>query len=181
MKITKKNGIYIENNHKMKKVRLSNRDYSKAAMAMIGVCADAIIINKANRLLYLPQRAVKPMKGWWSIGGRRMPGESPLEAIVRNFERETSLKINPKRFHFASVQEVIWKDRKENPQNAGKHDLIHFFWVELSPEERAIVSANLDGDEYKKGLMSFNRKKLITEKIHPALLANYDTIFNEKK
>ena len=181
MKITKKDGIYIEDSHKMKAVRLSNRDYAKATEAMIGVCADAIIINKSKRTFFLPRRIVKPMKGWWSIGGRRMPGESSKEALVRNFERETSLKINPKRFKFVSIQEVIWKNRKEKPEDVGKHDLIYFFRIELAPKERSTASANLDHNEYEKGFTIFDRKNMLTKKVHPALLTNYDLIFKARQ
>lgn len=181
MKTTVKEGIYIENGHRMRPIRLAGRVYAKAMESMIGVCADAIIIEKSAHVIHLPKRVVRPMQGWWSIGGRRMPGESPRDAVARKFEKETSLKISPRRFDFVSIQEVIWKDRKENPKNIGKHDLIHFFRVELTPKERKTVSENLDPNEYEKGLTAFDRKSLVAKKVHPAILANYDLIFRARK
>ncbi len=178
MEITQKDGIYIENKHKMKNVRLDDCDYPKAIGAMIVVCADAIIIDRDNRTFYLPHRSVKPMKGYWCIGGRRLPGESASEAVARNFKRETSVKIVPKRFQPASLIEVMWKDRKEKPTNVGKHDLIQVFTIEITKKELTKASANLCINEYKKGsLEPFDRKRLVTKKIHPALLDIYDTVF----
>jgi ADP-ribose pyrophosphatase YjhB (NUDIX family) len=178
MKITKIDGIYIESAHKMKNVRLDDCDYPKAIGAMIGVCTDAIIIDRENRVFYFPHRSIKPMKGYWSIGGRRLPGESASEAVARNFKRETSVKIMPKRFQPTSIIEVIWKDRKEKPTNVGKHDLIHVFIIELTKNELAKATANLCVTEYKTdSLEPFDRKTMVTRKIHPALLDIYDKVF----
>lgn len=182
MKISQKYGIYIEGTHKMKNVRLDDLDYPKAIGALIVVCADAIIIDRANQIFYLPRRSVKPMKGYWSIGGRRLPGESASEAVARNFRRETSVKIMPKRFQPASIIEVMWKDRKEKPSNVGKHDLIHFFTIELTKNELSKATTNLCINEYITGsLESFDRKRMVTKKIHPALLDIYDKVFPRER
>ena len=182
MKITKHDEIYIENQHRIKKVHLDDQDYSKALTAMICVCADAIITDMSEQVFYLPRRVVKPMKGYWSIGGRRLPGESASKAIARNFERETTVKLASRRFHPISVIEVIWKDRKEAPTSVGKHDLIHIYTIELSKKEMAQVSANLCKAEYKMGsLESFDRMKMVAKKIHPALIDIYDKIFPQRR
>lgn len=178
MKITKHGEIYVEDRHKIRKVRLDDNDYPKASGAMIGVCADAVIVDIDKQLFYLPRRIVKPMKGYWSIGGRRYPGESASKAIARNFERETTVKIIPKRFHSVSIIEVTWKDRKEAPTGVGKHDLIQVFTVTLSKKEMAQASANLCNTEYRAGsLEPFDRKKMVTKKLHPALIDIYDKVF----
>ncbi len=45
-------------------------------------------------------------------------------------------------------------------------------------KELAEASANLCINEYKKGsLEPFDRKRLVTKKIHPALLDIYDKVF----
>ena len=166
----------------MQKVRLDDRDYAKAIGAMICVCADAVIIDSDKPLFYLPRRIVKPMKGFWSIGGRRLPGESASKAIARNFERETTVKVSPKRFHPVSIIEVIWRDRKEAPASVGKHDLVHVHTIELSTEEMAQASANLCNSEYMTGsLESFDRKKMVAKKLHPALIDIYDQVFPQKQ
>ncbi len=182
MKISIQDGIYVEDRHKIPKVRLDDRDYQKAVSAMIGVCADAIIIDMGKRLFYLPRRTVKPMKGYWSIGGRRFPGESASKAVSRNFERETTVKVAPSRFHPVSTVEVIWKDRKEPPTTIGKHDLIQFFTVVLGKKEFEKASGNLCKDEYETGsLEPFDRKKMALRKLHPVLIDIYDRVFPHKR
>lgn len=178
MKITKHDSIYIEDQHELKKVRLDDHDYPKAISAMICVCADAIIIDPAKQLFYLARRIVKPMEGYWSIGGRRQPGESPSKAISRSFERETTVHVLPERFSPVSIIEVIWKDRKEAPASIGKHDLIHVHTIMLSAEELAQASSNLCKAEYEPdSLKPFNRKKMVEGKLHPALIDIYDQVF----
>lgn len=180
MKISKINGIYIENKHQIKNVYLENKLYLKAIGSMIIVCSDIMIFNPEEKTVYLAKRRVKPMQGWWEIGGRRFTGETSLEAAVRNFTRETTLKIRPSRFKFITTIENIWKDRKEKPIKIGKHDLIFVFAVKLNKKEIKIVSENLDSREYyPNSLEKFDKKRLIEEKIHPALIEIYNKIFEK--
>jgi ADP-ribose pyrophosphatase YjhB (NUDIX family) len=182
MNISKRGGIYIEDRHKIKKVRLDDRDYPKAIGAMIGVCADAIIIDPEKKIFYLPRRVVKPMMGYWSIGGRRFPGDSAAASVAKNFMRETGVKAPRGRFRFISTIEVIWKDRKESPVNIGKHDIIQFFSIKLDKKELAHASANLCRTEYAAGsLEAFDRKKMASKRLHPALIDLYDKIFPRRR
>lgn len=182
MKITKYDEIYVEDQHKIKGVRLDDDAYQKAIGAMICVCADAIIIDIDKPIFYLPRRKSKPMKGYWSIGGRRLSGESASMAIARNFERETTVKIMPKRFCPVSSIEVIWKDRKEAPTTIGKHDLIQFFTIKLNKKEFTQASANICKMEYVAGsLEPFDRMKMITKGLHPALIDIYDKVFPHRQ
>ncbi len=180
MKISKKKGIYIENSHQIKKTYLKEGLYSKAIKSIIVVCSDVMIFNRKEKSVYLAKRRVEPMKGWWEIGGRRFAGETALEAAVRNFTRETALKISPSRFKFITTIENIWQKRKEKPAKTGKHDLIFIFAVNLNKKEIKIVSKNLNQKEYyPNSLEKFDKKRLIKEKIHPALIEIYDKIFNQ--
>lgn len=177
MKIKLKNGIFVESGHRMKPARLSGKNYGRAIAALICVCTDIAIVGKKDGLIYLPERKVKPMKGWWNIGGRRFVGETAPESAVRNFIKETGLSLSPKRFTLVTIREAVWKDRKETPQNVGKHDLIHIFAVDLNKKELRYVSQNLCPEEYHSGLSPFTRKKLIQEKVHPLIVSVYDEIF----
>jgi ADP-ribose pyrophosphatase YjhB (NUDIX family) len=179
MKISKINGIYIENGHRMKNVYLKKKLYSKALESMIIVCSDTMIYNRKEKAIYLAKRRVQPMKGWWEIGGRRFAGETALEAAVRNFKRETSLKIKPSRFKFITTIENIWQNKKEKPVEKGKHDLIFVFAADLTKKEIEIVSKNLNPEEYyPNSIEKFDRKKLLKENVHPVLAEIYDKIFN---
>ncbi|MEK7658092.1 MAG: NUDIX domain-containing protein [Patescibacteria group bacterium] len=180
MKISKIKGIYIENNHQMKKVQLEENIYSKAISSLILVCSDIIIFNNKEKIIYLAKRRVEPMKGWWEIGGRRFAGETALEAAIKNFTRETTLKLKPSRFKFITTIENIWKDREKKPKKIGKHDLIFVFALQLNNKEIKIVSENLDKKEYyPNSLEKFDKKRLLKEKVHPALIEIYNKIFEK--
>ncbi len=60
-------------------------------------CVGAIVHDDEGRLL-LVRRGTEPGKGLWSIpGGRVDPGETSLEAVVRELEEETALHVVPTR------------------------------------------------------------------------------------
>lgn len=178
MNIRRKNNIYIEGNPQIGECHLDAPLYARAIEAMIIVCSDAIIIDQKTKVFFLPRRAVKPMKGFWSIGGRRHPGENAATAITRIFKRDTSLNINSERFQPSLTIEVIWKDRKESPPKVGKHDVIQLFTIELTNHELETAHLNLRTTEYELGsLTPFNREKIIEKQLHPALLDMYDTVF----
>lgn len=55
----------------------------------------AIVHDDHGRLLLI-RRGTEPGKGLWSVpGGRVEPGESSREAVVRELEEETALRIVP--------------------------------------------------------------------------------------
>ena len=176
--LSKAGPIYIENNHGMKPLFLDDETYGLALSSFIDVCADCVIIDKKRHTFYLAKRKVKPMLGWWRIGGRRMVGEMPEESVHRSFKRETGLDLSIARFTYISTQEIIWSDRKEEPQHTGKHDVIFVFSIELNDAEIAYAAAHLDEDEYEStGLTEFTSERLITEKAHPALIEIHQKIF----
>ncbi|MFI6325182.1 NUDIX hydrolase [Nonomuraea sp. NPDC050556] len=58
-------------------------------------CVGAIITDDAGRLLLI-QRGHPPGQGLWSLpGGRKEPGESDAEALVREVREETGLEVSP--------------------------------------------------------------------------------------
>ena len=178
MKVNKVNHVYIEDNHGIQSKRLEKHLYAQAIESLIVVCADILIINKKKKLIYLAERSVKPMKGFWSIGGRRFVGDTLVESVRNNFLRETSVNINMEKFEYICTKEVIWKDRKEEPQDFGKHDLVQFFYVELDFEELKQASRNLCKSEYsQKGLVSSDRNKIKDYNIQQIMVQIYDKIF----
>ena len=56
-------------------------------------CVEAIIKDEAGRLLLI-QRGHDPEAGRWSLpGGRIEPGESDEQAVVREIQEETGLRV----------------------------------------------------------------------------------------
>ncbi|WP_299952228.1 NUDIX domain-containing protein [uncultured Modestobacter sp.] len=60
-------------------------------------CVGAVVHDGRGRLL-LVRRAHAPSAGTWSVpGGRVEPGESEVEAVVRELAEETGLTVRPVR------------------------------------------------------------------------------------
>lgn len=171
--------LYREDNHRMERKFLSPEAYAEAIAAFVIDCTDAVIVDRAERTVYLAKRAVKPMRGIWRIGGRRLAGESIEDSVRRCFKRETGLDLPADRFIYVAGQDFVWKDREQEPQHVGSHNFVHTFAVELTVEERNLAAASLERQEYERGfgLRRFTREDLVAANIHPSLIDFYDFIF----
>lgn len=157
---------------------LPDEVYAQALESFVVVCTDVVPINRSRRTIYLARRAVKPMQGWWWIGGRMFAGEHEQESVKRCFRRETSLDLPSERFEYVAMYRYWWKDRKQEPQDKGADDLSYTFVVELTSEELRKVSHKLDKKEYAQGgLQEFDRERLSIENVHPAILDLYNRVF----
>ena len=173
-------GLYIEDpKHQRPKRFLDEETYAAAIEAFVIVSTDVVIINPHKRIIYLTRRCIKPMKGWWIIGGRMFAGEMPEESMQRCFQRETSLNLSQERFQLVRFNRNIWKDRKQEPQEMGIDFLTYLFSVELTSEELEKASCSLDPSEYETnvGLQEFNLERLEKENAHPALIDLYKQLF----
>lgn len=172
--------MYVEDQkHRMERKFLSDEAYEQAITGMIIVCTDAVIINRERDTFYLAKRAIKPMQGLWWIGGRRLPSESAHASMQRCFKRETGLHLQYGRFTFVDMAEYVWKDRQQEPQYAGSHNLCHTFAVELTDEELAQAKQGMEKQEYEAGfgLQEFGRADMVHSKVHQVILDLYDKIF----
>jgi len=161
------------------KTRLSDKEYSKITQSMIIVCTDALIINRNKKTVFLAKRRAKPATGeWWYIGGRTFAGETFGKSVQRCFKRETGLIIPVSKFKFINIQNFIWAERQQHPQNIGTHPISFAFAVELTKKELAKISGSLDKKEYAgSGLKEFSRNELVKQRVHPAIIEGYDRIF----
>jgi len=78
---------------------------------MMRVGAVAVIFDKEGRVLIaLRPKADRWMPGRWAlIGGKLNDGESPIQAVIREVEEETTLKIkNPTEFYISKNGEVVY-------------------------------------------------------------------------
>ena len=165
---------YVEEGFKgMEKVFLTDEEYARAIEAFIVPCVDIIIIDPDRTKVYLTYRIAKPIQNkWWFIGGRRAAGIMPREAAQQVFKRETSLEVAPERFLFITIAEYLLKDRAQIPQTKAVHTQGYTYALALTPEERAIVAANVDSKEYdaSKGLKAFTQGELKDGSHHPVVV-----------
>ncbi len=167
-------------NSRFAPIRFSEKEYSKITQSLALVCTDALIIDRKKQTVFLAKRRAKPAAGqWWYIGGRTFAGETFEESVRRCFERETGLKLSTSRFKFINIQNFIFNERQQKPQNLGYHAIGFDFVVELTQKERARAASSLDTAEYKEGagLKEFSRQDLIKMRVHPAILESYDRVF----
>lgn len=173
-------GIFVESDHVITPKRLTTQTYAEAMSSLIIVCADAVIIDSVSKSVYLAKRNVPPMKGFWTIGGRRFAGEAAVEAVRRNLLRETGVDAAEARFNHATTLEVIWQDRKETPVDQGKHDIIQFFSIVLSEQELLKANATLIPSEYEAmSLRPFTFEKLLEHDVNPVMRHVYKAVFPE--
>ncbi len=173
-------GLYVEDaHHQYPLKRLDDTAYADALAALVIVCTDALIIERATKTIFLAKRKVHPAPTWWPIGGRSRLGEVPEQSVARCFERETTLALSTARFSFVRINRYLFKDRKQAPTEMGTDTLAYIFVVGLTEAERAIANSSLDPNEYDTttGLAAFDRNRLVDERAFPMLLDLYDQLF----
>ena len=173
-------GVYIEGpEREHPRVFLEPRRYEDAMRSFVIVCTDAVIIDRAHRKIHLAHRNVKPMPGWWVIGGRQFAFETSEASVRRCFKRETKLDLPEDRFEYVRHNWYVWNEREQAPQDVGSHNVAFTYAIELSAEERSFAWANLHPEEYDitRGLRAFGRDDLLKEDVHPMLVALFDQLF----
>ncbi len=167
--------------HRLRSRHLDDAVYAQVLDSMIIVCTDAIIVTPDRPgLVWLARRNVRPMRGWWIIGGRRRTSETIGASMARNFGRETTLDLPEDRFRLVRLNEYTWTDREQEPQDGGSHNLCHTFVVELNETERRQAAANLERAEYVAGvgLKAFDLARLQADPdIHPMLIDLHHDLF----
>lgn len=160
-------------------LRLSDEEYARALQSIVVTCTDILLVSKSKKLVHLASRKAKPMAGWWLIGGKMVPGDSPVQSAVKNLIRETQLTLDEGRFQLISISNYKWKDRQQQPQNIGCHMLSYVFAVEVSDVELEYIVQHLEENEYQSGILkSFDREKLINENASQVIIDLYDFLFS---
>ena len=69
--------------------------------ALVKGCVDVLLVH--NNSVLLARRNIEPQPGWWFVGGRMHPGESPEETAARHVLHDLKLQIDPNAFNFLTV------------------------------------------------------------------------------
>lgn len=173
--------VYVGSRFHIPRIRLDDEEYGRSLQAHVIYCVDGAIVNRARRTIYLGNRVIMPLQGWWIIGGRVLPGELEADAIARKFKQEAGIDIAPERFRYVETIRYMRAGRAQEPQEYGSDAIGYTFAVELTDYELATASASLDPAEYNTslGLMEFTRERLVAEGVDKAAIYIYDAIFND--
>jgi len=164
--------------HKIPGVFLEEEEYGRAQQALSIVCTDIIPYNQADRTIYLAKRSVKPMQGWWWIGGRLKAGEELTECVRRKLKEEVVTDVTADRLRYLNVAHCRWAERQQEPKEYGSDGMIFVFAFEPTEEELANLAKSLVGSEYEPdSLRAFTQQEVETGDFHPLILHFYNQIF----
>lgn len=121
---------------------------------MIFMTAFGVLWNEARDAILLERRADSPDSGWGFPGGFLDYGESPMQAVVREFKEETGLTVEVVRVLGISTHitdKNAWGDAQENIAvgfevqlvggtiQADGDETLEVKWVPVNPEPKMFV------------------------------------------
>lgn len=127
-------------------VYLTDAEYARTLDAVVKACSDVLVMNGRNVLL--ARRSVEPQPGWWFIGGRMRPGETPQEAAARHVSHDLGLLIEASKFQFLTAVSYVWARRKQPPQENGTADVALVFYVTVTDDDTEEIR-NCNTEEYE--------------------------------
>lgn len=151
---------------------LEDEEYGRALDTFVKACVDAVIIRKSvNGMdweMLLGKRNIEPYKNWWTFGGRMRAGETPLDTLFRNLERDLQIQKNTiQSVDFLSLGSFSWGTREQCPKHHGTCDIILFHLVKLIEYPVMFEHTPLEYDEIQwVSFMSIAEKN---NGYHPAL------------
>jgi ADP-ribose pyrophosphatase YjhB (NUDIX family) len=101
-----------------------------------------------NAQVLLTHRRREPRPGWWIVGGRMQPGESPIATAQRKIQAEAGLAIAGDRLQFVQTYSTVFGRRAQPPHQEGLHSLNLIYAVMLDPHEVGAIA--LDPEEYDR-------------------------------
>lgn len=120
--------------------------YGQALSALVITCVDLLFCEGDRRLLGFRRRP--PRVGWWLVGGRMFPGESPHSTAIRKAREEAGLEILPNQLQWIGAYSTEFAERSQPPAEEGLHSVNLTFAVRLTAAQAAQVQ--LSEDEYSE-------------------------------
>lgn len=108
--------------------------YSLVLDAIVITCVDIIFTHRDQ--IFLGKRHQPPRPGWWMIGGRMFPGESPAHAAQRKAKFEANLELDPHQFIFFGVYSTCFATRAQPPHDHGLHSVNLTCYARLTEADR---------------------------------------------
>jgi hypothetical protein len=76
------------------------------------------------------------------IGGKILPGLSPVQAAQQHLQRDTQLELTTERFIYVGTYSTVFAMRNELPCEHGTHTINITYAVKLTLEEVKTISLN---------------------------------------
>lgn len=95
----------------------------------------AVVVGTDGRHLLVRKRGTR---SYMQVGGKIEPGEEPLAALVREFEEEVGIRLEPLRV------EPLGRFGAPAANEPDHHVDAHAFVVRLTPDERPRIQAELE-------------------------------------
>ena len=160
---------------------LPEQAYAQAMRSLVIVCSDVLPFSRNPDRLWLARRNIKPMDGWWMIGGRWQLGDDPLRAAQRHFLRDAGSLLPESRLVPLGINNFYTHARQQEPQNVPGHSLAFTFGVEIRETEIEHMKMKLAPPEYvADSVTALDWNGLQGDDVHPALRDLYSQIFAGK-
>ncbi len=139
---------------------------------MLNIVVAAIKNKKDNRWLIIQRKRGDYINKWALVGGKMEPGETIIQAIEREIEEETSLRVSAISFKALINEKLI--DKKTS--QLIKHFIIFLFYA-TTEESREIKG----GEEGKLKWVSIDELKRMKKEIIPSDYFMLTELINTKE
>ncbi|KAL3788246.1 hypothetical protein ACHAW5_005297, partial [Stephanodiscus triporus] len=153
---------------------LPDAEYGVALDNLVKGCTDVLLLSPDGKRIFLGKRCVQPQPDWWFMGGRMLPGETPVDSCRRLLLRETGglTDVDPSRFVAVCAQSFAFGMREQEPSDHGTCDVQLCYMLRLSDDEyeagKVVVASVLDVNEYIDGGWK-DIDGILSGNYHPAL------------
>lgn len=140
---------YTTGAYKINDTYLNDDEYGRALDTFVKACVDAVIVRKSENgmdwEMLLGKRNIEPYSNWWTFGGRMRAGETPLQTLQRNLERDLDMfPQDIQRIEFLTLGSFAWGTREQKPKHHGTCDIILFHLITLCSSEKSFQATPLE-------------------------------------
>ena len=158
---------YVEQGFESRAEFLPDEDYNKLLRNVVRTAADVLVMDKRGKVL-LGKRIIKPLPGWFTFGGRIIPGESPEQACARTVRVDISLDASLDRFVFLAVASFVLAP----PPGHGRHDVVLFHLLVINDQEIPLIKLSEEGRQEHGEIKWFDLEEILSDRsmFHQATL-----------
>lgn len=157
---------FVSGHFKSRAKFLPEKVYIQVRDSIVRGCIETLIMDEKKKKVLLAKRGIKPWSRWWTFGSRMVPGESPVNSVVRTVKGDLGLNISSKRLKFLDTCSLLFSMREEPPQENGCHDLSVFYFLQISEREASLI--NLSQAEYREMKWFDPKEVTLRAGFHPA-------------